>query len=75
MDALVDRVVVLPHLLQRLQGPGIGGRGFGFGLAPGGKCCVLALIARLALGLVLDETALLHRRESGSGADDVNQRD
>jgi hypothetical protein len=65
-QALVDRLVVLAHLLQRIHRRGIDGL---FGFALGGEFGLLPLIARLALGFRLDEPALLHRRDRGRGSE------
>src|ERR1700730_12538607 len=56
-QALVHRVVVLFHLVQRIKRSVVAGR---VGLALGGKFNGLALITGLATGLGLDEAALLH---------------
>jgi methylglutaconyl-CoA hydratase len=64
-QAFVNRVVFLPHLLQRFHRRVAAG----LGLALGGQRSFLARVTGFPLGLGLDEPALLHLRRSGGGAD------
>jgi hypothetical protein len=70
-QAFVNRVVFLPHLLQRIDRCVAAG----LGLALGGQRSFLARITGFPFGLGLDEPALLHFRPGGSGDQQAQQNE